>query len=188
MDVPRFDLILVCEMILTMGHTPRILPQGQGILQLTVPEFNITFLDTFKFFPQKLETLPKRFQLDEFKGFFSHTSNIPANWGILRRHPFPLEAYYNERDSDHVKQEKAKWWTEIKSVEPFFSFNHECVLYCEKDVSVLLKSSLKFILQTFQFGEEMVHCFGVSPSYRQGLSQPHFHPFQRTIPTIGSYV
>ena len=44
MDVPRFDLILVCEMILTMGHTPRILPQGQGILQLTVPEFNITFL------------------------------------------------------------------------------------------------------------------------------------------------
>ena len=37
---------------------------------MTIPEYGITFSDTYKFFAQKLETLPTRFQLEELKGFF----------------------------------------------------------------------------------------------------------------------
>ena len=184
----KFDILIVREMILAMGYMPLILPQGQGILQMTIPEYQITFLDSYKFFKQKLETLPKMFQLDELKGFFSHIQNLPLeNWNILRRHPFPLSSYIFERDSPSVKKEKTKWWTEIKSVQPYFNFNEDCVEYCENDVSVLLKSALKFIVQTFQFGEEMVDRFGISPSYREGLTHLHFHPFQKSTPTLGSF-
>ena len=65
----RFDMIIVCEMLLVMQYTPVILPQGQGILQMFVKEYSITFSDTYKFFSQKLETFPTKFQLDVFKGF-----------------------------------------------------------------------------------------------------------------------
>ena len=67
---PFQDMIIVCEMLLVMQYTPAILPQGQGILQMFVKEYSIKFSDTYKFFSQKLETLPTRFQLDVFKGFF----------------------------------------------------------------------------------------------------------------------
>ena len=169
-----------------MQFTPLIIPQGHGILQMIVKEFNITFTDTFKFFAQKLETLPHRFQIKETKGFFSQVENKPENWGILRREPFALETYISGRDSEKVKKEKEKWHSEFKKTEPWFDLNDQCVRYCERDVILLLKSSLKFIVQSFGFGQEMISRFGQSLAYREGHSMTHFHPFHK-FPTLGSY-
>ena len=119
--------------------------------------------------------------------FFSHVSNIPENWGILRKEPFKLETYINENDSENVKSLKAKWLEEFKNLQPWFDINQECVKYCLQDVRVLLKSSLKFVVQTFQFGEEMIARFGKSLAYKEGLCMPHFHPFNKGCPTLGSY-
>ena len=85
----RFDVLLRLELALTMQFTPHVVPQGQGIIQMTIKEYNIIFSDSFKFFKQKLETLPKRFQLEEIKGFFPHISNVPENWGVLRQELSP---------------------------------------------------------------------------------------------------
>ena len=182
----KFDMIILCELLLSMQFTPLIIPQGHGILQMIVKEFNITFTDTFKFFAQKLETLPHRFQIEETKGFFSHVENKPENWGILRREPFALETYISGRDSEKVKKEKEKWHSEFKKTEPWFDLNDQCVRYCERDVILLLKSSLKFIVQSFGFGQEMISRFGQSLAYREGHSMTHFHPFHK-FPTLGSY-
>ena len=183
----RFDMIIVCEMLLVMQYTPVILPQGQGILQMFVEEYSITFSDTYKFFGQKLETLPTRFQLDVFKGFFSHVSNIPENWGILRREPFELKTYINKRDSESVKKEKALWREMFKNKNPIFDINSQCVQYCQQDVLVLLKSALKFAVQTFEFGEEMILRFGKSLAYKDGLCMPLFYPWNKSFPTLGAY-
>ena len=183
----RFYMILVCEMLLIMQYTPVILPQGQGILQMFVEEYNITFSDTYKFFSQKLETLPTRFQLDVFKGFFSHVSNIPEYWGILRREPFELKTYINKRDSESVKKEKALWREMFKNKNPIFDINSQCVQYCQQDVLVLLKSALKFAVQTFEFGEEMILRFGKSFTYKDGLCMSHFYPWNKSFPTLGAY-
>ena len=121
------------------------------------------------------------------KGYFSHISNVPKNWGILRQEPFPLSTYINEqRDSKSLKEEKAKWHHEKSTNQLFFDSNDECVKYCDLDVLVLLKSSLKFIMQAFQFGEEMIARFGKSPAYREGLTMQHLHPFSKH-PTLGSF-
>ena len=121
------------------------------------------------------------------KGYFSHISNVPKNWGILRQEPFPLSTYINEqRDSKSLKEEKAKWHHEKSTNQLFFDSNDECVKYCDLDVLVLLKSSLKFIMQAFQFGEEMIARFGKSPAYREGLTMQHLHPFSKH-PTLDSF-
>ena len=85
----RFDNILVTEYLLLMGFTPLPLPQGQGILQLTVQEYGLTFIDSYKYYPQKLESLPKRFQLEDVKGYFPHVFNKPENWGRILKNPPP---------------------------------------------------------------------------------------------------
>ena len=79
----RFDNLIVQEYLLLMGFRPKTLTQGQGVLQLTIPPWNIVFLDSFRYFPQKLATLPRRFQLDDAKGWFSHIFNKPHNWNVI---------------------------------------------------------------------------------------------------------
>ena len=130
----RFNVVLVCELLLLLGIEPRILPQGQGILQLVVKEFGILFLDSYKFFIQSLSSLSDRFSLPVAKGYFSFKTNLPQNWGRKRRHPPELAAYINDQDSERVKIEKRKWWEEVKSQEPENNFNQDIVAYCILDV------------------------------------------------------
>ena len=89
----RFDNQIVAEGLLAMGHVPGCLLQGQGFLQLTVPEWDIIFLDSYKYFSQKLATLPRRFQLEDSKGYFCHLFNRKENWNVIWPHPPPLKYY-----------------------------------------------------------------------------------------------
>ena len=84
------------------------------------------------------------------------------------------------------KEAKQKWWNE-KNLEPYFDFNHEAVLYCKMDVFILMASCVKFLKQTFGFGQQMIERFGPSPAWNERRCHPIFHPFTRTIPTLGSY-
>ena len=184
----RFDMVLTCEYLVLLGFTPHIIPQGRGILQMVVKEYKILFLDTYKYFPQSLASLPKRFNLTELcKGFFPHPFNRPENWGLIRQHPPPLEDYLSSRDSDKVKEEKKKWWNEEKSKEPEYNFALDIVKYCESDVHLLMASCTRFLHQSMAFGRELIRRFGQSPSYREGLTMPIIHPFNHGIPTLGSY-
>ena len=70
---------------------------------------------------------------------------------------------------------------------PEFDFNGDCVGYCKLDVRVLVGACTKFLKQTFQWDQQMIARFGVSPAYKEGYHQPHFHAFVKTIPTLGSY-
>ena len=170
-----------------MGMKISCINQGQGVLQFTVPEYELTFLDSYKYFPQKLSSLPKRFQLEDEKGYFSHLFNVPEHWNIIRPHPPPLHYYINKQDSAKEKMEKEKWWVEVKNKESKFDFNYDAVEYCKKDVKILMAACTKFLQQTFQFGQQMIDRFGISSNWRQGLHHLYFHPFCKSIPTLGSY-
>ena len=183
----RFDIIFLLQLLLEMGIQPQILPQGQGVLQMTIKEWSILFLDSFKFFPSSLASLSTRFNLEEVKGFFSHTTNIPGNWGRVRKNPPPLSSYINKRDSDKLKKEKTDWWLEVKSKAPEFRFNDHIIKYCVADVTLLMSACTKFLHQSMDFGQQLIGKFGISPSFKPGLCQPHFHPLNRGIPTLGSY-
>ena len=183
----RFYMLLLLEVILAFGIQPQILPQGQGILQLVVKEWRILFLDSFKYFPSSLSSLSQRFNLPVIKGYFSFQSNIPENWGRIRKQPPPLSSYLQDRDSEKAKSEKKKWWEEVKCKQPEFSLNQDIVKYCRADVHLLMQACTKFLHQTMDFGQQLISKFGLSPSFKPGLCQPHFHPFNHGIPTLGSY-
>ena len=180
-------MILCLELLLTFGIRPQILPQGQGILQMMAKEWKILFLDSFKYFPSSLSSLSTRFNLPVIKGYFSFNSNIPENWGRTRRHPLPLSSYVQDRDSEKVISEKKKWWEEVKCKDSEFSVNHDIVKYCIADVHLLMQACTKFLHQTMSFGQQMISKFCLIPSFKPGLCQPHFHPFNHGIFTLGSY-
>ena len=100
----RFDSLIVAEVLLSMRHVPDCLAQGQGMLELNIPEWQITILDSYRYWPQKLATLPRRFQLEESKGYFSHTFNRPEHWNRVRDMPPPLEEYLSKQDSTKEKE------------------------------------------------------------------------------------
>ena len=50
-----------------------------------------------------------------------------------------------------------------------------------------MSSAVKFLKQTFIFGQQMVERWGDSPAWNQRLSHRYFHPFSKSIPTLGSY-
>ena len=107
--------------------------------------------------------------------------------GDTKKEPFELKTYINKRDSESVKKEKALWREMFKNKNPIFDINSQCVQYCQQDVLVLLKSALKFAVQTFEFGEEMILRFGKSLAYKDGLCMPHFYPWNKSFPTLGAY-
>ena len=147
----------------------------------------MTFIDSYKYYPQKLESLPKRFQLEDVKGYFPHVFNKPEHWGRILKNPPPLSAYISNRDGEKARSEKTSWWEGIKRHCPEYNFNDDCVKYCQQDVKVLMAASTKFLQQCFDFGQQMIERFGVSKAFKNGLCQPHFHPFSNGNPTLGSY-
>ena len=108
--VSLFFLFAVAECLLAMNVLPGCLAQGQGFLQLTIPEWNIIFLDIYKYFSQKLSTLPKRFQLDDLaKGYFSHLLNTPESWNVIKIKPPPLKYYITRQDSPLFISKEKNW-------------------------------------------------------------------------------
>ena len=184
----RFDNVVVVEFLLRMGIKPEVLPLGEGVLQVFVPEYSLTFLDSFRYFSQKLASLPSRFGLEKevVKGFFPHKYNRPENWNKIQDQPPPLEDYILENDSKKDRDEKTHWYETVKSKESIFDLNKDCVVYAKMDVRILMASCCKFLKQTFEFNQQMIDRFGTSPSFRPSL-QPYFHPFSKTIPTLGAF-
>ena len=85
------------------------------------------------------------------------------NWNCLRGSPPPLSAYVSRLDDPKTVGKKAKWHA-VKCQQTPFNFNQDLVKYCYNYVVVLLASVTRFILQCFQFGQEIVDRFGPGPT------------------------
>ena len=179
-----FDSLFALSIILECGIKPKVLPQGQGVLSVVVKEFNLHFMDSYRFFPDKLANLPKRFDLPEEKGNYSHQNNVPSNWNRVRKHPPACHLYINHGDTEKARAEKKEWWTNIGSKISPYDFNLDTLQYCRRDVLILTAACCKFLKQSFEFGELLIKTFGISPIWKTGRSW-HYHPFN--FATVGGY-
>ena len=82
--------------------------RGAKVLSMTIPMFNIKFIDSLNFIPMSLAKFPKTFGQDELcKGYFPHLFNKEENWNYVG--PIPCQNDYNvnfmkpkrERHSKH---------------------------------------------------------------------------------------
>ena len=118
--------------------------RGAKILSMTIPMFNIKFIDSLNFIPMSLAKFPKTFGQDELcKGYFPHLFNKAENWNYVG--PIPCQNDYNV---NFMKPEERKafmvWHKEQVESNYLFDFQKEIVKYCRSDVDIMRKCCLLF--------------------------------------------
>ena len=118
--------------------------RGAKILSMTIPMFNIKFIDSLNFIPMSLAKFPKTFGQDELcKGHFPHLFNKEENWNYVG--PIPCQ---NDYGVNFMKPEERKafiaWHKEQVESNYLFDFQKEIVKYCRSDVDIMRKCCLLF--------------------------------------------
>ena len=118
--------------------------RGAKVLSLTIPMFNIKFIDSLNFIPMSLAKFPKTFGQDELcKGYFPHLFNKEENWNYVG--PIPCQ---NDYSVNFMKPQERKafqtWHKEQVENNYVFDFQKEIVKYCRSDVDIMRKCCLLF--------------------------------------------
>ena len=118
--------------------------RGAKVLSMTIPMFNIKFIDSLNFIPMSLAKFPKTFGQDELcKGYFPHLFNKEENWNYVG--PIPCQNDYNV---NFMKPEERKafqtWHNEQVENNYVFDFQKEIVKYCRSDVDIMRKCCLLY--------------------------------------------
>ena len=102
---------------------------------------NIRILDSLKFLPMKLSSLPKSFALEETKGFFPFHFNTKVNQDYVG--PYPDPQFYGAEYMSTEERSKFLDW-HGKQKDKTFHFRTDMLVYCRSDVDILRQSCLKF--------------------------------------------
>ena len=141
-----YDLYFILDyMINEVSHAqviPQIIYTGSKIMYMNVKTFNIRFIDSLNFFPMRLASLPKAFDLKEItKGYFPHYFNKASNWEYKGPYP-PTEDYGANFMMDSEREAFLRWHEQQDG--KVFDFRQELEAYCRSDVDILRRSCLKF--------------------------------------------
>ena len=121
-----------------------VILRGAKILSMTIPMFNIKFIDSLNFIPMSLAKLPKTFgQTELCKGYFPHLFNKEENQDYVG--PIPCQ---NDYGVNFMKPGERgafiAWHKEQVENNYEFNFKEEIVKYCRSDVDILRKCCLLF--------------------------------------------
>ena len=121
-----------------------VIYRGAKILSMTVPMFNMKFIDSLNFMPMALAALPKTFGVPELcKGYFPHLFNKEENQGYVG--PIPPAHYYQPNGmKPKVREEFLAWHKEKVESNYVFNFKEEIEKYCQSDVDILRNCCMKF--------------------------------------------
>ena len=121
-----------------------VILRGAKILSMTIPMFNIKFIDSLNFIPMSLVKFPKTFGKTEMcKGYFPHLFNKEENQNYVG--PIPCQADYG---ANFMKPEAREaflaWHKEQVESNYEFNFREEIVKYCRSDVDILRQCCMEF--------------------------------------------
>ena len=121
-----------------------VILRGAKILSMTVPMFNIKFIDSLNFIPMSLSQFPKTFGMSELcKGYFPHLFNRVENEAYIG--PIPPQPYYSPNSmKPEARTAFLAWYKEQKDNNYVLNFNEEIIKYCRSDVDILRKCCLEF--------------------------------------------
>ena len=126
------------------GVKYEVILRGAKILSMTIPTFNIKFIDSLNFIPMSLAKFPQTFGMSELcKGYFPHLFNREENENYVG--PIPPEPYYTPNSMKPKAREAFRiWHKEQRDSEYIFNFNEEIIKYCRSDVDILRKCCMEF--------------------------------------------
>ena len=137
-----YDFQFVAEWLISHSVKPKIINNGQKILQLEVGGgYSIRFIDSISFTMTALRNFPKTFGLKELaKGYFPHKFNTDENQNYIGT--YPDKKYYGyEEMTKKDRKEFDTWYETVKDKE--FNFRKEMYEYCKSDVDILRRGCLK---------------------------------------------
>ena len=121
-----------------------VILRGAKILSMTIPMFNIKFIDSLNFIPMSLAKFPKTFGKTELcKGYFPHLFNKEENQNYVG--PIPCQADYGEKFmKPEAREAFLAWHKEQRESGYVFDFREEIVKYCRSDVDILRQCCMEF--------------------------------------------
>ena len=117
---------------------------GAKIMSLTVPMFDIKFIDSYNFIPMALARFPETFDRNELrKGYFPHMFNRDDKQDYVGTIP-ETHYYLPNTMKPEARQEFLQWHAEQVENNYVFDFQKELESYCRSDVDILRKCCLDF--------------------------------------------
>ena len=121
-----------------------VILRGAKILSMTIPMFNIKFIDSLNFIPMALSQFPKTFGKTELcKGYFSHFFNKEENQNYIGSIP-DVEHYSPNTMKPEAREAFLAWHKEQVESNYVFNFREEIVKYCRSDVAILRECCMEF--------------------------------------------
>ena len=123
-----YDSYFILKYLYDNKVRPDLIMNGAKIMELSIMDPDIRFIDSLNFLPMPLSKFPKTFGLTELaKGYFPHFFNTEANQHYVG--PIPDVKYY---DPDGMKPEARevfyKWYDTQR--EKVFNMEEELLKYC----------------------------------------------------------
>ena len=139
-----YDGYFIAKYLIQNAIKYEFILRGAKILSMTIPMFNIKFIDSLNFIPMSLAKFPKTFgQTELCKGYFPHLFNKEENQNYVG--PIPCQ---NDYGVNFMKPEERKafiaWHKEQVESNYLFDFQKEIVKYCRSDVDIMRKCCLLF--------------------------------------------
>ena len=139
-----YDRYFITKFLIDNAIHYDIIYRGAKSLSMTVPMFNIKFIDSINFIPMSLAKFPKTFGQDELcKGYFPHMFNKEENQNYIG--PIPCQNDYGVNFMKPGEREAFMAWHDEQVANNYrYDFREEIIKYCRSDVDILRKCCLLY--------------------------------------------
>ena len=139
-----YDGYFIKEFLIDNAIQYEIIYRGAKSLSMTVPLFNIKFIDSLNFIPMSLAKFPKTFGQDKLcKGYFPHMFNKEENQNYVG--PIPCQNDYGVNFMKPGEREAFIAWHDEQVANNYrYDFREEIIKYCRSDVDILRKCCLLY--------------------------------------------
>ena len=139
-----YDGYFITEFLIENAIHYDIIYRGAKSLSMTVPIFNIKFIDSINFIPMSLAKFPKTFGQDELcKGYFPHMFNKEENQNYVGT--IPCQNDYGVNFMKPGEREAFMAWHDEQVANNYrYDFREEIIKYCRSDVDILRKCCLLY--------------------------------------------
>ena len=143
----RYDMIFLVRAVANLRKQFTLLPVGNGILSMFVPEHKLKFVDSLCWLKLPLSKLPQAFNFQGEKGVFPYLFNINKIRVIVDL--FLKKKYFNIKNMSYAERADFDKWYEnevllYKNGNKHYNLQKEMEYYCFSDVEILLKAVLIF--------------------------------------------
>lgn len=185
-NASAFDNVLFHELLVHLDIKFDVITKGNKVLQIHIPAYNLTFIDSIQYLSGSLASLTSRFDLPFEKLQYPHTFNQLKNWNQPWGAWPDLAHFISDRDNLKQRREKEKLWIEWKDRETWFDHNKILAKYGAMDSKILASACCHFLQQAFAFQILLLNRFGQSPAWKKSKKK-FIHPFSPTSFTLSTY-